>query len=264
MFRPVRVTRASEDVVEQIKSEIFSGRLTAGDKLPSEKDLAEQFRLSRVTVRDALRVLESHGLIEVKVGAGGGTFIANPSIEPLTRTFSNLLRLQQVSLPELIEARKIIEVATVELAAKRATAEEIRLLEAALAGAKDALAAGDLHYMPHSVEFHVALALAAHNHVLLFTVNSFRNMFYDVLEKLLPSEHMAKQAARDHQQILEAIKARDPALAKQLMLRHLKYFEEQVRAKTARNSKRGEKSNPVFHSERGLSKTLGRAGSANR
>ncbi len=232
MFKPVRVSRASADVVEQIKGEIFSGRLTAGDRLPSEKELAEQFGLSRVTIRDALRILESHGLVQIKVGAGGGAFVADPSVEPLTQTLSNLLRLNKISLGELVEARKIIEAATVELAAQRATPADVRLLEAALGGAQSALAAGDLHYMPHSVEFHVAIALAAHNQVLHFTVNSFRTMFYEVLEKLLPTENMARRAASDHAQILDAIRTRRPEQARRLMLGHLQYFEDQLREKT--------------------------------
>ena len=231
MFKPVRVARASADVVEQIKGEIFAGRLSAGDRLPSEKELAEQFNLSRVTVRDALRILESHGLIHIKVGAGGGAFVSDPSLELLTQSLSTLLRLNRINLSELVEARKIIEAATVELAAVRATPEDVRVLERALGGAQAALSAGDLHYMPHSVEFHVAIALAAHNQVLLFTVNSFRTMFYEVLETLLPTENMARRAARDHALILAAIKAHQPEKARRLMLAHLQYFEDQLRAK---------------------------------
>src|SRR5438309_10570796 len=84
MFRPVRIARASDEVVQQVKALIFGGTLGPGDQLPSEKELAVQFGLSRVTVRDALRVLESQGLIAIKVGARGGAFVASPSTQPVS------------------------------------------------------------------------------------------------------------------------------------------------------------------------------------
>jgi len=84
--------------------------------------------------------------------------------------------------------------------------------------------------MPHSVTFHAALAQAARNHVLEMTVTSFRDLFYDVLEKLLPTQDMATRAVQDHWAIYEAVKNKDGPLARRLMTEHLTYFEKKVQA----------------------------------
>ncbi|HET7089445.1 MAG TPA: FadR/GntR family transcriptional regulator [Anaerolineae bacterium] len=230
MFRKVQAVRASKDVVAQVEQAIFSGRLSPGDRLPSERELAEQFGLSRITVRDALRILESNGLIEIKVGASGGAFVREPNFDPLRNSLSSMLKFKKASILELAEARKVIETATAELATQRATPEDLQALRSAVEAARQSLDTGDLYYMPHSVSFHIALAQAAKNSVLYLTVNSFRTLFFNVLEQLLPTVDMAERAIEDHWAILQAIEAGDGARARQLMMEHLTYFENKVRA----------------------------------
>jgi DNA-binding FadR family transcriptional regulator len=226
-FRPVRLTRASDEVVQQIKALIFSGRLAPGDQLPSEKDLTEQFRLSRITVRDALRVLESAGLIEIRVGARGGAFVATPSAERVSDSLTNLLRLQQITLQELIEARLVVEPQVASLAARRATTADIAAMAQAIAHARAGRQVGDPRFMPHSVAFHLALAVAAKNQVLLSTVNSIRTPFHEALAAL-PADDMAERAIADHQQILDAITAHDGERAQRVMHDHIAYFAKRV------------------------------------
>src|SRR5512142_1794618 len=108
-FRPVRVSRASVDIVRQVQASIADGKFAPGDRLPSEKELSEQFGLSRTTVRDALRILESQGLVSIRVGAGGGTFVASPSDQPLSQVLTNMLQLNGITTAELVEARMVIE-----------------------------------------------------------------------------------------------------------------------------------------------------------
>ncbi len=228
MFRPVRVTRASEEIVHQVKALIFGGRLGPGDPLPSEKDLAEEFGLSRVTVRDALRVLESQGLIEIKVGARGGAFVASPSTHPVSESLANMLRLKRATFQDLGEARLLVEPHVAFLAAQRATPEDMRAMEEAVTGARGARAAGDPYFIPSSVAFHIALAEAAKNPVLLFAVDSFRTLFHEALAALLPADDMAARAIADHQRILDAIRARDADAARRLMHDHLSYFAARV------------------------------------
>jgi GntR family transcriptional repressor for pyruvate dehydrogenase complex len=229
LFRTVRVSRASQDIVQQIKAKIFAGKLTPRDRLPSEKELAEQFGLSRITVRDALRILESQGLITIKVGAGGGAFVADPNMQSANDLMTDLLRLQRASTRELIEARLVIETSIVTYASERATAADLQSLQQAIDAARAGRAAGDSHFTPHSVDFHIALASAAKNQVLLFTVNSFRTLFYETLEKLLPDDQMALRAIADHQKILDAVAAHDAEQAIKLMRGHLEYFEKRAR-----------------------------------
>src|SRR5690349_18760873 len=83
LFRPVNVDRVSQVIVDQIKALVREGKLATGDRLPSERDLCQRFGVSRVTVREALRVLEANGLIEIRVGARGGAFVSSPSKERL-------------------------------------------------------------------------------------------------------------------------------------------------------------------------------------
>lgn len=231
MFRKVRVARASADVAEQIEQLIHSGQLSPGDRLPSERELAEQFGLSRMTVRDGLRMLEANGLIEIKVGANGGAFVREPNFAPLNHSLSSLLKFKKATILELAEARKIIETATAELAAQRATAEDLEALRSAVETARQAYESGDSTYSPqHSVDFHAALAKAAKNHVLDLTVNSFRTLFYEVLEQLLPTSDMAQRAITDHWAIYKAIEAGDAQRARELMIEHLGYFENKVQA----------------------------------
>jgi GntR family transcriptional repressor for pyruvate dehydrogenase complex len=230
LFRTVRTTRASQDIVQQVKSHIFAGKLAPGDRLPTEKELAEQFGLSRITVRDALRVLESQGLISIKVGAGGGAFVSDPAnTQSANELITDLLRLQRATSQELVEARIVIETAIVSFAAERATPEDLAAMQEAINAAHAARTAGKSHFTPYSVDFHIALAKAAKNQVLQFTVDSFRTLFYETLEKLMPNELMAQRAIEDHQSLLDAIAAHDPARARQIMREHLSYFEERAR-----------------------------------
>lgn len=228
MFQPVRATRASDGIIRQIKDLIFDGHLKPTDALPSEKDLAGQFQVSRITVRDGLRVLESQGLINIKVGARGGAFVARPSTLPVSESLANMLRLKQATLRHLVEARILVEPHVADIAARRATAEDLRAMEEAIAAARAGRAAGDRYFIPTSVAFHLALAEAAKNPVLFFTVNSFRALFHEALAALLPADDMAERAVDDHQRILEAIRARDGERARRLMQDHVSYFAARV------------------------------------
>jgi DNA-binding FadR family transcriptional regulator len=229
MFTRVKVGRVSEEVVKQVQEAIFSGELGPGDRLPPERELAEQFGLSRMSVRDALRTLESSGLLEIRVGSNGGAFVREPNFDPFRETLSSMLRTKKASILELVETRKIIETAIVELAAQRATQDDLRAMREAIEAATRGLESGDLNYGPHSVKFHSALAQGAKNHVLTLTVASFRSFFADVLGKFLPTEDMAKRAIEDHWRLYKAIESQNAEAARRLMSEHLAYFESKVK-----------------------------------
>ncbi len=229
-FHSVRVARASDDVLRQIKASIQDGKLGPGARLPSEKDLAEQFGLSRITIRDALRVLESQGLVEIKVGAGGGAFVTQPDAQRLMASLTDLLRLQKASMNELVESQLVIETAIVTFAAERATGTDFEAMQRAIDAARAGYSSGNPRFTSHSVDFHIALAEAAKNPILHFTVSSFRTLFYETLDKLLPDDAMAQRAIKDHQLLLDAIKARNAQRARELIERHLIYFQRRVKA----------------------------------
>ncbi len=128
MFAPVTVARASSSIAEQIRTAILTGRLREGERLPPERELAEQFRVSRVTVRDALRALEAMGLIDVRVGARGGAFVTVPSGSVMAQTMSDMMMMAAISPADIAEARLIVELGTVTLACVRADDADLERL----------------------------------------------------------------------------------------------------------------------------------------
>src|SRR5437868_8133407 len=133
-FVPIRPTRASSDVIAQIRRAILSGQYRPGDRLPTERDMAQQFGVSRVTVRDALRALEANGLVRVKVGGQGGPYVSAPDIALLSDSIGTHLHLHGTSFQDLAEARQALETTAAQLAAHRATADDLAALENAIQG----------------------------------------------------------------------------------------------------------------------------------
>jgi GntR family transcriptional repressor for pyruvate dehydrogenase complex len=221
-------SRASTDIVQQIKAAIFDGHLRPGDRLPTERELSERFGVSRATVRDAIRVLESGGLIHVRVGAGGGPFVAQPTIHRLADTLNNHLRLQGVSIRELAELRLATETEAAALAAQRATAQDLDRLEAVLRAAEQR--AGTARSVATSLDFHLLLAEAAHSGALLAVLSAVRELLREAFETLhtrLPD--MAEVALRVHRELYQALASRDAERARALMRAHLEDFEARRR-----------------------------------
>src|SRR5882757_10369397 len=125
MFKVVSSSRISQSIVEQVKVLIRQGRLTPGDRLPPERDLCERFGVSRVTVREALRMLESAGLVEIRVGARGGAFVTAPSSNRVGEGLADLLTLSVISAADVTEVRLVLEVGIVPLVCERATEDDL-------------------------------------------------------------------------------------------------------------------------------------------
>ncbi|TWI70648.1 GntR family transcriptional regulator [Desulfobotulus alkaliphilus] len=129
MFEKAKQNRMFQDVVEQIQDAILEGRVVQGDKLPPERELKEIFDVSRGTLREALRVLEQKGLIEIRLGVGGGAFVREVGTAPVTEGLALLLRRNKVSPAELAEFRKDLEASIAGLAARRAGFDDILILK---------------------------------------------------------------------------------------------------------------------------------------
>ena len=228
MFEKVKLGRASDKVVDQITHVIASGQLSPGDRLPSERELADRFGLSRMTVRDALRVLESRGLIAIKVGASGGAFVREPNLDLFTESLTTVIQSQKADYMELAEARKIVEMAVVELAAKRATRADIKAMKAAVEEGKLALEE-ERPMTEASVAFHAALGRASGNFILNLMMESFRAFFSDALDHILPDGARSPKGVKEHEIIAEAVAEGDTERAMEIMNRHLQRFEKMVR-----------------------------------
>lgn len=221
-FRPARSTRISDDVVEQIRAAIFRGDLEPGDRLPSERELAVQFGVSRVAIRDALRVLEGGGLIRVKLGGAGGPFVAMPDVGSLTIAMGNHLKLIGAEFRELAEARLALETTATRLACERATPDDLESLRLAIGAHAQGTAVS-------SIDFHTALVTAAHNRALLAMFNATRALMQDAMELIHTQLPDTPGVAREvHTRLYEAVAARAADEAVRIMREHLYDFIERV------------------------------------
>lgn len=220
LFAPVSVTRASTSIAEQIRTAIITGRLQEGQRLAPERELAEQFGVSRVTVRDALRALEAMGLIEVRVGARGGAFVTVPSGSVVGQTMSDMMMMQALSPEDIVEARLLVELGTVTLAATRATDEELARLRDACVRGRAALAA-KTYTRELSWEFHALLAQAAHNGAVDGLTQSFRSTLSMHPVRAREGAKAFAATVEEHLGIVEALEQRDGAAARRLMAAHL-------------------------------------------
>ena len=221
LFNRVSVGRISEIIVEQIRLLMRQGQLKPGDRLPPERDLCERFGVSRVTVREALRMLESSGLVEIRVGARGGAFVTAPSSDRVGEGLADLLPLSVISAPDVTEVRKILEAGIVPLVCERATEEDLADLEAICQRSEAALAAGD-YSMDMSLEFHIRVAQATHNPAVVMLVESFRGPILMSLQQAHEAApEMGGLSTREHEQFIEAVRRRDVDTASTIMREHL-------------------------------------------
>lgn len=176
-FTPVRNRRAHEDLAQQLREMIVGRRLQPGDKLPPERDLAQQLGVGRHTLREALRTLEVSGLIEVKLGKWGGTYIGNGGLEHVTGHMADLLKMGDVSYASVMEARIYFGDVVVRVACERRTPADIEALERNITEAEALFQAGRLpEKTEKNIEFHDLLAQATQNPTLVIMMQSLTSM----------------------------------------------------------------------------------------
>lgn len=220
LFAPVSVARASSSIAEQIRSAIIGGRLREGERLPPERELAEQFGVSRVTVRDALRALEAVGLVEVRVGARGGAFVTAPSGTLVGQTISDMMLMRAVTPEEIVEARLIVELGTVTLACARATDADLAALRETCERGAEALRA-HTYTRDLSWNFHSLLAAAAHNGAVDGLTHSFRSTLSLHPIRTREGAKAYEFTVEEHTRILEALERRQGPTARREMAAHL-------------------------------------------
>ena len=217
-IEPVKSTRIYEEIVRQVKQLIGEGRLKSGDRLPPERDLAEKFRVSRTSVREALRALQSRGLIEIR--AGEGAFVRDVSVETLIEPLALVILPHREAVGELFEARRLLEPAIAALAARRATREEIQEMERILEDQAKEVAAGRTG-MVQDGALHAAIANSAHNRAITRIVNALMDLLTQSREESLHTPGRPTRSHEDHRRILEAVRRRDEVAAHRSMLDHL-------------------------------------------
>ncbi len=224
-IEPVKSTRIYEEIIRQIRTLIAEGQLKSGDRLPAERDLAEKFRVSRASLREALRALESMGLIEIR--AGEGTYVKEVSVEALIEPLALVIFTQREAVAELFEARKILEPPIAALAARRASREEIQEMEHILDEQAKEIAAGKTG-VRQDAAFHTAIARAAHNRAISRIVATLMDLLVESREESLHMTGRPQRSHEDHRRILSALQARDAEGARNAMLNHVVAVERLV------------------------------------
>ncbi|WP_063837113.1 FadR/GntR family transcriptional regulator [Phaeacidiphilus oryzae] len=238
LLTAVNDRRISALIVDQVRSLIHSGQLTPGDRLPPEREMCERFGVSRVTVREALRVLEASGLVEIRVGAHGGAFVTQPSSERVGASIIDLLTLSSVSPSEVTQVRRVLEVGIMPVLAEAAEEEDFADLERICEEQEAALKAG--HYdVELSVEFHTRLAAATHNSAFELLVRSFHGPLLMSLETAqATAPEMGRRGLSEHRKILAALREGDAETASQIMSDHLSRTERRLHPAPARGGRK--------------------------
>lgn len=210
-------TPSRAEVLADLADEILSGGTEAGTKLPSERELADRFGVSRPVVREAMRGLVERGLVEVQPGRGAFVRAAQPT--DAAAGMDALLRRHQPTPRDLVEARSMLEATTAELAAARAT-------DADLAGIEDALARFDgaiglIEQARYDLAFHLAIARAAHNPVVETMFGAITGLTIELMLRSLADPEVTRVSVPYHRSILAAIQERDSKRARTAMIDHL-------------------------------------------
>lgn len=222
MLKAVKKKRVYEDIVQQIRNLIQKGKLKQGDQLPTERELVDTFKVSRASVREAIRYLESMKF--VKSRQGDGTYVIASSEEALIQPLATALFLEKDSLMDIFTIRKFIEPQVAQLAAEKATPSDIKELEEILEEQAKDLGDG-LNFTKTDSEFHNLLTQIAKNRVLERLLFAILDLLAQTREKYLQVEGRAQKSLKGHQEILSAIKVRNPVVARQAMRRHLEEIE---------------------------------------
>ena len=215
-----RSSSLSAQIVAEVREQLFAKKLKPGDFLGTEKELAARFGASRIVARDALRTLEALGIVEIRMGKGGGARIAPGNPRLFAEALAVQLDLTGVSAAEIMDAQRAIETLGAELAAEHATQADITRLRALLRQAEEAL--GDLdQFTRASRDFHLAVAEASHNRVLVVQLISLEHVSWPKRNPTVTLS-LARHILDVHGKLADLIEWRDASGTRALMDDHVK------------------------------------------
>jgi GntR family transcriptional repressor for pyruvate dehydrogenase complex len=227
MFKPIKSVKISDRVYEQLRDMIYRGELRAGEKLMSERDMAQAFNVGRPTVREAIQKLTEQGLIESRRGVG--TFVLGEDTRKNKKPLLQLLNGQDFTVVDLLEVRLVLESNSAALAARRATEQDVRIIEQSLNRLLDT------RYSPErdlddELSFHMNIAYATKNIVQVHLMKSFYDVLYYGMNLAFPTlikdEKLDELTFDQHITIFRAIENRDPELAAHTMENHIRVLLE--------------------------------------
>jgi GntR family transcriptional regulator, transcriptional repressor for pyruvate dehydrogenase complex len=224
MYKTVQTSRLYEQIVQQIEDSILKGELKEGEQLPAERELAQQFGVSRTAVREAVKTLREKGLVEAY--AGRGTFITNGTAHSIRHTLDRMIRSgPSEGKVHLAEVREILEPEIAALAAKRADQEMLAAMREAIS-VMDAARLDAEAFIEGDLDFHLALAEAAGNPLILSLIDSIVGLLREQRMRTYFTEGGPERGQYHHKKILEAIEHRDPQGARDAMRAHLRQVRE--------------------------------------
>jgi GntR family transcriptional repressor for pyruvate dehydrogenase complex len=227
MFKIAKPHRISSNIVQQIREAVLSGELKPGDRLPSEKELAEMFSVSKSSLREAIRALDALGLVNVRQGVSGGTFIREVDRETAISSLFNYIYFQNPSIREFIQLRIMIEPQIAAIAAQKADAEDLDDLENNLRLMRGKLDSGTFSYELDRY-FHQRIAEIAGNRLICFVLDSLKNAIANIELQLELDARFCMNVYRSHQRIVAALRLQDPTAAKVEMAQHIEAVEKEL------------------------------------
>ncbi len=233
MYTPIRSNKVYAQIAEQIEQLIVSGALRSGDRLPTERELAEQFQASRTAVREAMKTLAQKGLVDMRPGRG--TVVIDGTAQALRHSLGLVLRVGRAGCQdELVEVREILEPEIAALAAARATEEHLAALQAAVQVMDASLDDADA-YIAADNDFHRTLAKATQNSLILAFVDSIVDLLSEQRKQIFSVPGGPVRGQMHHKRILDALRCHDAEAARAAMHAHLRQVRADVGTALASN-----------------------------
>ncbi len=235
LFRKAKQNRIFQDVVEQIQDVILDGKVKPGEKLPSERELGDMLGTSRGTLREALRILEQKGLIEIRLGVNGGAIVKEATWEQMSETLALLVRSQTVSLDHLAEFRVGVEGIVAALAAERVEDKDIKDLEVLKKELEKIFKKGSKRwndFVRVDEKIHIAMAVISGNPIYKFIVETIHDnidRYYD--RYLVVGDSELEENFKDLTSLINAVIAKDGKEAEKLARAHVNRFREHMNRK---------------------------------
>jgi GntR family transcriptional regulator, transcriptional repressor for pyruvate dehydrogenase complex len=228
VYKAVQTSRLYEQIVQQIEESILNGSLKTGEQLPAERELAQQFGVSRTAVREAVKALREKGLVEAF--SGRGTFITNGTSQSIRQSLDRMLKIgQPEGSLQLAEVRAILEPGIAALAATRVEASHLATMREAYA-VMDSKRDDPEAYIEADLDFHLSLAEAAANPIILSLIDSIVGVLREQRLRIFKVAGGPERGQFHHKRILEAIEQRDPVRAYEAMRAHLEQVREDSQA----------------------------------
>ena len=233
LFRPVTPKRTFEDISEQIKGLIYSRALKPEDRLPSERELAQQFNTGRMSVREALRMLEESGFVSIRQGANGGTFVKELDETGMTKSLTGLVHVGNLTLQEITEARIVIESIILETGINNFTKAQLSALESNIRICEKFNDQRKEREYPEFWDealgkFHILIAETSKNRLYKYFMTSLLDLYVKQIIRYIPDSTEYAKHLDQHREIYEAIKAKDLTRAKKALHCHVRSTTEYV------------------------------------